>query len=176
MCIVIAPAVLAGIAIASTVAATAVGVVGTMEQASAQKKAANYNAAVEENNAKVAEWNSRKATAEASNQASDIRRQGARVLGSQRAAGAASGIDPSGTAADVSFDSLINTETDALLTKYRGKVDSWNSGVQANNNRASAQLYRSQGKSAQTAGLLSAVGTGIGGLGQAAGQYGKFTA
>jgi hypothetical protein len=112
----------------------------------AQKKAANQAAA--------------RAEQEGNNKARVIRGQSRRLAGAQRARFAAAGIDLSGSAVDVQYDSAIQYETDALNQIYLG-------------NQQVADL-RTQGNFAYKDGLnkfissgFSAGGSILGGMGQA---------
>jgi hypothetical protein len=193
MCLMaIPPAVIAGVAIAATVASTAVGVVAAQQQASSQADAANanaaaqnmaakYNAQVQANNAMVARQNAQMQMDQAAAEARRIRIVGQRQQGAARAAAAASGIDPLGSFEDVAYDSLIDNETDARNAIYRGQVNAWNSMVEAGNYDAAAGLSKAKGQyalqagsieasGARRAGILSGIGTGISGASTAVGQ------
>lgn len=110
--------------LALTAVGTGVAVAGTMAQGEAQRKATDYNRQVAENNAK------QQADA-AAFEAEKVRERGRRLVGSQRASLGASGIDLSGSAEDVMFDSAISNELDALAAEYQGKVGSNRSMAQA---------------------------------------------
>lgn len=190
MCVVIAPAVLAGVAIASAVASTAVGVVGAIAQGKAQSDAANYNAKVAENNAIAArqqqELNRQQSLEEARVAADQGARQAERVRRSNRAAMASSlnnlmatGVTTSGSALDVLTDSSVVMETEALDAEYRTGLDLWqnrnraasdayNSEVLARREQAQAGLYRMEARNARTSAMFNAIGAGIGGAGSVA--------
>jgi len=126
-------------------------------QMQANDAAAKYNAAAYERQAQA----SRLA---ASYQASQISQQGDRVVGSERAIQAASGIDPgSGTAQDIQGYSASKAHQDALAAIYRGEVSAQQAQGQANFIQAM--------RPAQKAGAL----LGIGGTLLQGGAYGYGT-
>lgn len=146
------------IALAVTAVGTGVSVAGQQEAAAAQEKAAEYNAAVAENNAiaqkQAAQFESEK-----------LRKRQMLLLGKQRANLAKSGI--SSGFGDVLYDSALEGELDRLAVLYTGSVA-------ANNQRASAELSRAEGRNARTAGFYRSAGTILTGAGQMAGQYGRI--
>lgn len=196
MCVVIAPAILAGIAIASVVASTAVGVVGAIQQSRAQADAANYNAKVAENNAIAArqqqDLNRQQAMEEARMAADQGARQAERIRRQNRAASAGqintllnSGATASGSALDVMTDTAIVMETEALDAQYRTGLDLWqnrtrsaadayNSEVMARREQAQAGLYRMEARNARASGMFNAIGAAIGGVGSAANMGHSF--
>lgn len=130
------------------------------DNAAAQRDALNYDKAVAENNAT-------NALQVASINEDRTRRQSAGQLGSQRAALAESGIDlTSGTGADLTHDSAVNAEMDALNVRYSGVTQAvayrnnakslGNAAQVADNNRRSAQM---NGPLAAGAAALSAYGS-----------------
>jgi hypothetical protein len=134
---------------ATMAVATAVTAYGQYQAGKAQEAAYEYNAKVQEQNAKVAQD---KAAYEADKQAQRVRRLNA----TQRAAYAASGINLSGSALDLMEDSTTQGEMDRLAILYGGNVE-------AANARNEATLARFQGKSAAAAGQSAAFGTLLGG-------------
>lgn len=104
------------------------------QQASANRQAAEYNAAVANNNAIAAR---QQAEAEASRQ----QRLSAKAIGDMRAAYGASGVTREGTALDVLEESTINAELDRLNILYGGEV-------KASGYSSTAALERSRASSA----------------------------
>ena len=121
------------------IASTAVTAVGSIAQGNAaaaqaegQANAARYNAQVNENNAQTA-LQAGNANEEAQ------RRKSAQQLGQQRAGLAENGIGlDSGTATDLTEQSAMNAELDALNIRYQGKT-------QAQAYRSGAALDRARG-------------------------------
>lgn len=147
----------AGLMIAGLVAGlagTAVSAMGARSSAEAQKKAADYNSAVERNNAGVA-------AQQAKFDANQIQQKTTRQLGLQRAAMASSGFDPnSGSFTDVSQDTARRGELEKLSSIYQGRL-----GVMRSS--SAAQLSSMQGAADLTAGNYAMAGTILGGASSA---------
>lgn len=123
--------------------ATAAAATGTVMSAQAQSDAAKYNAAVAKNQAETA-------AQQAAFDAQQIRDKNRRILGAQRAAFAASGVDPdAGTPVDIRADSANQGELEALTAIYTGR-----SG--ANSALARAKLENFTARSAMTSGYIQA--------------------
>lgn len=129
-----------------------VSAVGAVSQAASARSAANYNAQVAERNATVA-----RQQAAVNEQAQ--RRDAYRALGRMRAGYGAAGVATEGTPLDVLENSAAEAELDALNIRYKGQLASMGYGEEAN-------LQRSRGKSAMTAGVFKA-GTALLGAGGA---------
>jgi hypothetical protein len=131
-----------GAEIALAALSAGVSAAGAIAQGNAAKSAANYNAAVARQNADIARANS---AADADKQ----ERQGRLLAGRQRAAVGASGITPEGSPLEVMADSALESELDALTTRYRGEL-------QARSYGQDATLQGMRGDAAQTAGYVGA--------------------
>jgi hypothetical protein len=129
-------------ALAVSLASTAVSAASSIAQGNAAKSAANYNAAVARQNADIARAN---AAADAAKQ----ERQGRLLAGRQRAAIGASGITAEGSPLEVMADSALESELDALTTRYRGEL-------QARSYGQDATLQGMRGDAAQQAGYIGA--------------------
>lgn len=127
---------------ALTIGSTALGVAGTLAQAQAQKKAANYNAAVQEQQATLEQ---QKGAAKAT----EISQRTKQRMAGARAASIESGLELSGSVTDV-LDTVNQQGTLDAMTAL------WDSSTRAQGLRNSAELERSKGKSALTAGYLGA--------------------
>ena len=142
------------------VASAAAGVVSSVQAADAQRKSADYNKKVAENNAQAARM-------QAGFDAQRVREKNRRIAATQRAGLAKSGVSiVSGSAFDVLADQEAQGELDALTTLYRGRVQSTGFSGQA-------QYQDFVGKSAQEQGLIntgSSVLTGAAGVGGALGN------
>jgi hypothetical protein len=149
------PVAIPWIGLALTAVGTGVAVAGQQQQAKAQEKAAEYNAAVAENNATA----QRQA---AEFEASKLKKRQMILLGKQRAAFAKSGIE--GGYGDVLYDSALEGELDRMAIIYSGQVG-------ANNQYASAVLSRAEGRNARTSAMYNSAGTILTGAGRMAGQY-----
>lgn len=144
---------------ALAVVSAAVGAYSAYSSAEAQSDASKYSAAVARNNAMVAQQ-------QAEFDAQQIRDKNRRLVSAQRAAFAASGVDPnSGTPQDVMNDSSIQGEMEALAAIYTGRTS-------ANAHTAQARLDDSRAGYAQSAGM---VGVGSSLLTGASGVVGAYT-
>lgn len=123
--------------------AAAVGAIYSGQQ---QKKAANYRASVDEQNATLTRQQS---AAEEESQ----RRQMALQMGNVRAAAAQTGFDPnSGTLLNLQAKTAGEMELDVLTRRYRGELE-------AVGLKQDADISRFNGRSAATSGYLSAFGS-----------------
>lgn len=145
----------AEVAIIAALASTAVGVTSAIMQGEAAEDAAKYNAAVAENDARAAAEQSQY-------EAQRIRERNRRILATQRASQASSGLALTGSFEDVQLDSAIQGEMDALAAIYTGQIN-------AGSAEARAQLARLEGRNAKRAGYMKAGGTLIGGASSAYG-------
>lgn len=130
------------VAIVAALASAAVGAASAVMQGEAAEDAAKYNAAVAENDAR--------AIAEQSQyEAQRVRERNRRILASQRAGQAKSGLAMSGSFQDVQMDSAIQGEMDALAAIYTGQINSGSA-------QARAQLARLEGRNAKRSGYIQA--------------------
>jgi alkanesulfonate monooxygenase SsuD/methylene tetrahydromethanopterin reductase-like flavin-dependent oxidoreductase (luciferase family) len=135
----------------------AVSVLGALSSASAERRAANFNAAAAERDAAVARQN---AAADAQAQSREARRR----IGAARAAYGAAGVALEGSPLDVLEQSAAEAEMDKLNILYKGEL-------QAMGYDDSAALSRSRAKDATTAGLFRAGSTVL--TGAAKGAFGQ---
>lgn len=151
-------AVSAAIAATAAVSGAAVSAYGLYQQGQAQKKIAEYNAQVQQNNALMKGQ-------QAKYESGLIQQRNNRLRGAQAAAASKSGISLDGSVNDVMYDSSLQGDLNSLSAIYKGQVGSEESTSGAN-------ISIAQGKSAQSQSDFGAGGSLIGGLGQAAGYYG----
>ena len=136
---------------------TAVRAAGSIAQGQAAKRAADYNAAVDKQQATQAR--------EASNaEASDYKRQQGRDFASSIAASGASGVATTGSPLMVDEATVREIALGASRLSYKGAVDS-------NRFLNQAQLDKMSGKASQTAGYIGAGTSLLNGFGNAAGYY-----
>lgn len=145
------------IGVLAALASAATGTVAAVSSAEAQKSAAKFNEAVQKNNALAA-------AQQAEFEAAKLRRRNAALRGAQSAAVGKAGIDFSGSASDVVYDSSVQGELDALAALYTGRVRS-------NAEEAGATLARGQARRAESSGYYGAAGSILGGVGSAATVY-----
>jgi hypothetical protein len=127
--------------------AIAVGTAGLqVAQGYAQQKSFKQEA----ENAQLA---GRQALQAANVESGQIRAQGSRELGHTRAVQAASGVDlSSGSAADVGGRQALNSEHEAMMKMYEGRLGNWQQEYRA-------RVAKSQGKAAVIGGYASAAST-----------------
>jgi hypothetical protein len=137
---------MSGIEITLGTALSAVGtglsVVSSLAQGQAARRAADYNAALYERNAQVAQ---QRAAVDEARQ----RRLAAMRAGANRAAIGASGVAVEGSPLDILESNAAQEELDALMIR-------WNAANAASDARASGELARATGRSAQTQSFLQA--------------------
>lgn len=151
------------IAIAAATAAAA----GSIYQGQQAKKAADRQADIDDRNAVIAQQASQNALLEASSNEDAQRRKSAQQLSAQAASLAESGIGlDSGTASDLTEQSALNAELDALNIRYAGKLkaagysnDAASFGMQASASRASGSAARTAGYINAGASALSSYGS-----------------
>jgi hypothetical protein len=147
---------MAYVAVAAMVVAAAVTAYSTVQQGNAAKASEDYNAAVARNNALQAQQ------AAAGNEATAARRSQL-ILGTERAAAGAAGVDPnSGSPLNLMTDTAQQTTLDALKIRYGGATQSG-----AYLNSGTLDIY--QGNQAAAAGRLGATSTILSSAGRAYG-------
>lgn len=128
--------------------AAGVSAIGSIHQGQSQAAAARFNAQVSEQNAQIVRQ-------QAAEEESRARREGRRLLGRQRAAIGASGIQVEGSPLDVLADTAAELELDALTVRHRGLLEALGLTQQASLDRARARSARTAGFIGAGASLLS---------------------
>ena len=147
------PAVAIAPAVIATVASAAVTAAGAVYSGIQQKKAADYNAKMSEQNAKAIDVQTREA----------IRRQRAQnraILSAQRASALTSGVAETGSTLLVAMENARNLERNVTDIATQGNAQRYAAMNQAT-------LSRFQGNAAMTSGILEGTGTLLSGAGQA---------
>lgn len=156
------------------VASTAISIPTSIQAGNTQKAMYNYQAQVNENNAKIAQNNAAQERQSGLEEARLQRIKTLQNIGSQQAAFAGNGIDiTSGTALDAIEDTAQFGELDALMTQYNSERTALNYEQQASNFTNQANLDRIAGKNASTAGKMNALAYGLNGLSQGLGTLGS---
>jgi hypothetical protein len=139
---------------------------GVMNFSANRKAAANaraqgeYEGNVLEQNADLADLAAADATARGITDENQVRGTVRKVLGSQRAAYAAQGIDlSSGSVGDVAADTALMGELDALTIRNNAMREAWGYKVEAAQTRDKAKYARQAGRQGQSAGNMAAVGS-----------------
>jgi hypothetical protein len=145
-------AALAVIAPLMTIGGTVINAMGQAQKGEAENQLAQMNANVAIGNAKLA----REKGAEQERQ---VRREGAKALGTIQAGYGASGVTMEGSPLEVLEESARNAELDALTVRHSGEVKA----IAFENE---ARAYRTRGASAQALGYGSAAGTALAGGGR----------
>lgn len=150
-------------------ASAGIGAIGSIQQANAAAAAANYNAQVQEMNAQISEENAEDALERGADEEQALRRRHAQIIGQQEAAMAANGVDLSfGSPLDTLVDTTYLADLDALNVRSNAARENYNYRVQAANQRAGAELFRMEARSARTGGFLNAAGSVLTGASNAA--------
>jgi Zn-dependent metalloprotease len=148
------------IALAVTAVSGVVAAGGAVMQGQAQAKQAKYQAAVETNNATIAGWQAQDATQRGQIEEQRQRLATARLRGAQRAGMASNGVEiDSGSPLDVLMDTAQLGQLDALTIRSNAEREAYGLRNQQSNLTAQAGLTRMAGRSAQTAGYISAGST-----------------
>lgn len=146
------------------VASTAMSAVGSIQQGNAQASAYKREAAVNEENARIARLNAERTAQAYSLQEDKLRRSQKLALGQQRAAAAESGVGAStGSNLDIQVEDSAQAELDALTLRYDGqndRINQLNQGIQFSN---AAATSRANAKSAKQSGYTGALASVVGG-------------
>jgi hypothetical protein len=153
---------------------TLVGAAGQMQQANAASNAAKYNSQVADMNAKIESRRAQDALERGKIDEQNKRREVSQVKGQQIAGMSANGVDVGfGSSLDTLVDTATFGELDALTVRSNAAREAYGHDVAAVNKKADSQLFQAEAKSAKTGGYLSAIGTLVGGAGDAWGSYKK---
>ncbi|WP_321337781.1 hypothetical protein [Breoghania sp.] len=153
---------------ALTFGSAVVGGIGQYQSAQAQSAAYQYQAAVDASNAKIADNKARDAIERGKIEEQKQRRKTAALIGKQTASMAANGVDLTfGSPLDLTVDTAMQGEADALTIKKNAYREETDYRQQAANFRASSEMNRSAASSASTGGLFGMFGTVLGGAANA---------
>lgn len=165
-------------AVASAVVAVvgaAVSAYSQYESGQAQKASANYNSEVAANNAEIASQTATRAAQAGEAQAEATSQKTRATVGAITASQAAGNIDVnSGSALDVQSSAKELGELDALTVRSNAAKTAYGYQTQSASDTGQSQLDAFQAANAGTAGEISAGGSILGGVSNAAGNYGKF--
>lgn len=139
-----------------SVASAAATAAGSVMQGRQQNKIARANAAAKDQEA-------RDRALQGSIAAERERRRNRAILASQEASAAESGAF-SGSTLDLLDNNSVALEMDALTVEFNGQVGAGQSSRQAS-------ILRVEGSAAQSGGLLTGIGQGIGAAGQAFSRF-----
>lgn len=142
---------------------TATQVRGQVKAGRAAKEAGEAEAGRLEYNARIAEAQGDDALLRGTEEEQRFRSTVRGLIGSQRAAFAAQGVDvASGSAVDVQADAAYLGELDALTIRSNAQREAWGFRHSAQDLRMGAEVARRGGQSAATASRYAAAGTVLG--------------
>ena len=150
----------AAIAAGASVASGIMGFKGNRSAARQARQVADYNAQVEENNLVILQRARR-------DQELQVRRQGEQLVGAQRVAVGASGIQERGTPLNIYANAYFGIERDAARIQYASSVDE----VRA---VAASRKEIAEGRARATTYQYAAMGSLLGGTTQAVSTYGQL--
>ncbi len=128
------------------------------EQASAQKKAANYQAQVEANNAKIAAWQRTDAINRGEVEAQKSMRERSQLIGKQRAALAANGVDLNqGSALDLLASTEFLGQEEVNTIQSNAAREAWGYQIQGQNysNNSSFERWKASNANPGKAGAMA---------------------
>lgn len=162
-------------AAAASLASTAIGTVGAIQQGQAQKASATYNAAVQNQNAKISEANAQIVSQAGAEQEAMQERKTRSEVGQIKANQAASGVDVnSGSALDTQASASELGALDALTIRSNATKEAYGYQVQGVNQKAQASLDTFEGQNDETASYYKAAGTFLGGASDASSNFAKY--
>lgn len=140
------------------------GAIGSLRGGQANADASMYQAAVARNNQLVAERNAQYALEAGRSAESNQRQKTAQMIGAQRAAMAANGIDiGSGSALNLQSDTGAIGELDALTIRNNAARQAYNYEAQAADFSANSSLMRMKASNDKKAGNIGAFSSLVGG-------------
>lgn len=160
----VSAATLAEVSIAMTAISAGVSAYGAIKQGQAQSAALQYQAQVAQNNQKIAGQYAQQAIADGENKVAAKQQQTAQMIGAQRAAMAANGIDlDSGSPLRLQEDTAKLGNVDALTIRNNAAREAYGYQVQGLSYGQQAQLDEASASNAVTAGNLNAFSSIVGG-------------
>lgn len=146
-----------------TMAAIAIG--GSLVQADAQRKEGKANAAIAENNARLAQAQADDANAMGTRESEQAAWRTRSLIGQQRAAIAANNLDPTlGTPSELLGESAMFGEVDQQTIRMNAARNAWGFNAQATNYQNQSTLSRWGGNAKSTATILGGLSSAVGGM------------
>lgn len=140
-------------------------IAGSYSKSKAEELQGDWEKSLNEHNARLAEMDSQDALERGERDATELKRQSKRLIGSQRVALAAQGLElDDGTALQLQTDTAEQAELDAITTRNNAWREAWGY-------RAQAQESRNRGAMAYSAAMTGARNTMISGYTAAAGSF-----
>lgn len=168
------PATMAIIGMVGSAVSTGMSVIGSLQQGKAAQAQANYQAKVQENNAKAAQMQAADAIERGKLDENNHRKKVAHMLGAQRAGIAGSGFELGDeTSQDILGDTAAMGELDARMIRTNAAREAWGFEYQASNELAGAEITKARGESARIASFWNAGTDLLGGATKFATSYGQ---
>lgn len=146
------------IGIGMSAAGTAASSYAAYQQAKAEKAAAEWNAGIMEDNAKLKDLMSEQELQRGEHNAAIAKREGDLLVESQRGYYAAGGIKvDTGSALDVVLEQAGRNQYDQDMIQYNAELAAWGHQVEGANLRAQAKMTRSTGRNAGMAAFTTAL-------------------
>lgn len=124
-----------------------------------------YRAQVAKNNALIHGRNSDQALVEGQSEESRHRYKTAQLVGAQKAAQAANGVDVAfGSPVDVRTESATMGDYDALMIRYNSAKDAYGERLKAADSLAEAKMQRAAGRFALAKSFIGAASSIVGGM------------
>jgi hypothetical protein len=162
--------------VGASLAGAGIGAMGAYESGQATSAAAAYQAQVALNNAAIARQNAELAMQSGEQQVGIQGMKTRAAVGAEKAGEAASGVDVNkGSFVSARAGTAELGALDALTIRSNAAKQAYGYEVAATSNTAQAQLDTFESQQAKDAGLVSALGTAIGGVGSAGLNYAKMT-
>lgn len=149
--------------------------IGTYQTSQANAAAADYQSQIYANNAAIARQNANDVITAGNEKANQIKLDTAQKIASQRAAMAASGIvADEGTGSELTASTSTYGEMDVLTTQQNAQKEARNYLQQASNYTAQSDMYSLSASNTRGAGVWSAIGGTMAGVGQVSGQWSNY--
>lgn len=142
-------------------ASSAASAKGAYDQAKAEKLAADWNAGIMEENAKMQELLAEQELEKGKHNVALAKMEGDLLIESQRGGFAAGGIKvDTGSALDVVVEQAGRNKYDQDMLKYNAEMSAWGRKMEAANLRQNAAMTRNTGRSPGAAAFTSALSGG----------------
>lgn len=153
------------IGVVGGIAGGVTGAVSNYQQGKSQQAMYNYQAQIDENNAKIAQKNAAEERQTGIEEARLQRMKTLQAIGNQQTAMAANGMDVTqGTSLDIIEDTAAMGELDALQIEHNYEKKALQYEQASNNYSNQANLDRIAGKNAYNAGVYNSIQSGLNGL------------
>ncbi|NIF51403.1 hypothetical protein [Burkholderia sp. Ax-1724] len=171
----ISAATLAEISLAVTAAGAAASAYGAIKQGQAASAASDYQAQVARNNQIVSNAYAKQAQSDGENQVAAKQAQTSQMIGAERAAMAANGVDlDSGSALRIQGDTAKLGDVDAMTIRNNAARQAYGYQLQGLSYSQQAGLDEASASNAKTAGYLGAFSSIVSGASSVAGKWAGY--